>query len=99
MAVEMVVPEVVCADALKLSVPPSTREVLEPGVRVILPGKIGGPGLVPPPHPLKLHRERMATANRKAFERNLPMHPSLSLVPAPRGEITQDEPSNELENL
>jgi hypothetical protein len=66
---------------------------------MILPGKIGGPGLEPPPQPLKLQRERMATANHKAFERNRPMHPSLSPVPAMRGEITQGEPSNELENL
>ena len=60
---------------------------------------MGGPGLLPPPQPLKLHRERIATANRKTFERNLPMHPSLRLAPAMRDEITQDEPSNELENL
>jgi hypothetical protein len=98
-AVAMFVPEEVCADALKPRTPPSTREVLPPGVRLTRPGKIGGPGLVPPPQPLKLHRERMATNNRKAFERNLPMHPSLCLVAAVRGEITQGEPSNELENL
>jgi hypothetical protein len=60
---------------------------------------MGGPALVPPPQPLKLHRERIATANRKPFERNLPMHPSLSLASIARGEITQDEPSNELEKL
>jgi hypothetical protein len=37
--------------------------------------------LPPPPQPLTPQRERIATATRKAFERNLPMHPSLLTVP------------------
>jgi len=100
MPVEMLVPVVVCADAVKVSVPPSAREVLPPGVRPTVPGKIGTPAFLLPPQPPTLHRERIAIANRKAFER-LPMHPSLSLVPDPdpRPEIAQDESSKELENL
>jgi hypothetical protein len=46
-----------------------------------------------------LPRESIATANRKTFERDLPMHPSLNIALALRSEITQNEPSNELENL
>jgi hypothetical protein len=68
-------------------------------------GKSGGPALVLLPQPPTLHRERIATANRKIFECDLPMppelpmHPSLNIALARRSEITQDEPSNELENL
>ena len=79
MGVAMVVPEAVDADALKLRALPRRREVEALGVRLTLPGKMGGPAFLPPPHPPKLHSERIATANRKAFERNLRMHPSLSL--------------------
>src|SRR5947207_15452714 len=85
MVVEMVVPEVVWAKAAKEIVPPSVSEVLLLGLRRTKPGKIGLLAFLPPPHPLRLHRERIATASRKAFERNLPMHPSLSLGPAEYG--------------
>src|SRR6266567_9211649 len=94
MLVEILVPEEVCAEAVKLRVPPSAREVLLPGVRVTRPGKMGVPAFLLPPQPLKLHRGRIATATHKAFERNRPMHPSLlflSLVPARRDNITQGE--------
>jgi hypothetical protein len=90
--VEMLVPLVVCADAVKVTVPPRAREVLPPGVRPTIPGKMGTPAFLLPPQPLMLHRKRIAIATCKAFER-LPMHPSLSLVPSLRHEITQDEPS------
>src|SRR5271169_3644819 len=63
MAVVRVVPEAVCADAVKTTTPPRTREVLVAGARLIFPGNSGGPGLEPPPHPLRLHRERIASAN------------------------------------
>ena len=96
--VEMFVPLVVCADAVKVTVPPKGRDVLPPGVRPTVPGKIGVPAFLLPPQPLTLHRKRIAIANCKAFER-LPMHPSLSLVPDLRRQIAQDEPLNELENL
>jgi hypothetical protein len=46
-----------------------------------------------------LHKERIATANRKTVECDLPMHPSLNIALALRPGITQNEPSNELENL
>jgi hypothetical protein len=55
---------------------------VEPGLRLTLPGNIGGPALGPPPQPLTLHRKRIATADHKAFERNLPMHPSLIVFKA-----------------
>jgi hypothetical protein len=72
----MFVPEVVCAEAAKTRVPPSARDVLVAGVRWTRPGKMGVLGLLLPPQPPKLHKERIATASQKAFERNLPMHPS-----------------------
>lgn len=38
------VPDTVLTVAVKLRLPPSTSDVVEPGVRVIVPGKRGGPG-------------------------------------------------------
>jgi hypothetical protein len=87
MGVEMLTPVVDCTEAVKFRVLPSTREESTPGVRITLPGKMGVPCFAAPPHPLKLHRERTATANRRTFESDLPMHPSLNPVPALRGEI------------
>jgi hypothetical protein len=73
-------PEVVATEVVKLSVAPNVREEALPGLRVILPGKIGGPALVPPPQPVMLQIEKIATANRKAFESNLRMHPSFTII-------------------
>ena len=84
--------------AVKVITDPCAIEVFELGIRVIFPGKSGGPGWEPPPHPAMLPRERIASASQKAFEYDLPMHP-LKPCPDPRPEITQDEPWNELENL
>jgi len=42
--VARVVPDAVLAIAVKVRLPPSTSEVVEPGLRVIVPGKRGGPG-------------------------------------------------------
>src|ERR1700686_5285372 len=92
------VPELVCADALKPKVAPNSTERLLPGLRFTFPGKSGVPAFVPPQPPTP-HKERMATAKRKTFERDRPMHPSLNIAVAVRSAITQNEPSNELENL
>jgi hypothetical protein len=73
------VPVVVWADAEKTIVPPSTREVLTVGVRLMRPANRGGPALVPPPHAERLHRERIATAKARLLKCNLPMHPSSHL--------------------
>ena len=54
--------------AVNTKVAPSSTERLLLGVRLICPGKSGGPALVPPPQPLMLHKERIATANRKTVE-------------------------------
>lgn len=89
--VAILVPEVVCADAVKLSVAPRSSEVTEEGERLTRPGKMGAPAFLPPPHPLTLHNKRIATADHKAFRRNLPMHPSLNLVPTVRGEIAHSQ--------
>jgi hypothetical protein len=70
-------PPAVDTEAEKESVPPTTREVLLPGIRLILPGKIALPALVLLPHPLRLDIQRIATVNRRTFECDLPMHPSL----------------------
>jgi hypothetical protein len=89
----------VCADAENTKAEPSSTEILLLGERLIWPGKSGVPGLAPPPQPLMLHRERIATADTKTFERDLPMHPSLNIAPAQRFRNTPSERSNELENL
>ena len=91
MGVAMLVPVVVCADAVKLSVAPSSSEVVEAGERLTRPGKMGAPAFLPPPHPLTLHSKRIATADHKAFKRNLPMHPSLNLMPTLRREIAHSQ--------
>jgi hypothetical protein len=80
MGVAMLMPEVVATDATKLRVPPSTRDEALAGLRVILPGKIGGPALVPPPQPVMLQIEKIATAKRKTFESDLRMHPSFTII-------------------
>jgi hypothetical protein len=72
---------------VKFRVPPRTIELTEEGERLTRPGKIGAPAFLPPPHPLTLNIKRIATADLKAFKRNLPMHPSLNLMPTLRGEI------------
>ena len=95
--VERLVPEVDCAEAVKVKVPPSTREAVLEGLIVILPAKMGGPAFLPPPHPLTLHKERMESVTSQPPERNLPMHPSL-LCPVQKRNA-QDELLNELENL
>ena len=84
--VEMLVPVVVEAEALKINVAPRTRDVELPGERLTLPGKMGGPDLAPPPQPAALHREKIATADHKTFERNLPMHPLVASSIKPVGE-------------
>jgi hypothetical protein len=78
---ERLTPEVVWADAEKAKVAPSCTEVLAAGVRLTLPGKSGGPALVPLPQALKLHKKRMAAANHKAFKHDLSMHPDLPMHP------------------
>jgi hypothetical protein len=101
-------PPAVCADAVKAKAVPRSTEILMLGVRLTFAGKSGGPALVPLPQPVMLvmlHKERIATAKRNTFERDpainpdLPMNSSLNIAVALRSEITQNEPSNELENL
>src|SRR5271165_4661057 len=99
MVVLMFWPAALCTEAAKTSVPPTTREELLVGIRLTLPGKMGPLPLVVLPQPLMLHIQRIATANRKAFECDLPMHPSFKRYPNPRCDMEQHEPSNELENL
>jgi hypothetical protein len=77
MGVAILVPDALCAEAVKLRVAPSVKVALFVGVRVMCPGKIGGPGLVPPPHPAMPKEVRIATAKRRPRERNRPMHPLL----------------------
>jgi hypothetical protein len=72
------VPLLVCAEELKKSMPPNTREVLPEGERVTLPGK-SGVFFFPAPQPAMLTNARIATARRSLAEPNLPMHPSLRL--------------------
>src|ERR1700739_2417104 len=79
MATLRVVPDVVWAVAVKAKAPPTTSDVSTAGGKLLLPGKKGVPAFEPP-HPAKLHRERIATAKRRPPERNLPMHP-LCLAP------------------
>ena len=79
MVVLRVVPDAVWALAEKPRVPPSTRDVAEPGVRLMCPGNNGGPGWDPPPHPVMAEIERKATARRRLSEQNRPMHSSLLL--------------------
>jgi hypothetical protein len=69
------VPEAVWTEATKARVDPKVKEALVAGVRLMRPGKIGGPGLVPP-HPARLQKLRIATAKHRPREQNLPMHPS-----------------------
>jgi len=95
----MVPPEADAADAVNTCTLPTVREEFVPGLRVILVADGAVPDLVVFPHPLTLHIQRIATTNRQAFKCDLPMHPSLSVVPAPRPDIGRDESSNELENL
>src|SRR5215469_1894100 len=78
MGVLMLVPVVVWAEATKFRVAPRVNEALVEGVRLMRPGKIGGPGLLLP-HPAKPHKPRIATANCRPREQNLPMHPSLAV--------------------
>ncbi len=92
-------PAALATEAVKESVPPTTREVLLVGIRLILPGKIAPPDAVFLPQPLMLHIQRIATANRKAFECDLPMHPSFKSYPSPPCNFAQRESPNELENL
>ncbi len=99
MGVLMLPPELDCADAVNTCALPTVRDMLLPGLRVILVADGAVPDLVAFPHPLTLHRQRIATANRQAFECDLPMHPSLSVVPASRPDMGRSESSNELENL
>jgi hypothetical protein len=98
MGVEMLVPEAVCTDAVNPKLVPSSMEVLAEGLRLILPGKIGGPDFLLPPHPPMLHREETtATDNHRPRDQNLPMHPlRRSADPA---KTSWDKPLNELENL
>src|SRR5579872_1964537 len=72
------VPVLVCAEEVKKSMPPNSREVLPEGDRVTLPGK-SGVFFLPPPHPAMPANARIATARRSLPEPNLPMHPSLRL--------------------
>jgi len=94
----MVPPELDTADAVNDCALPTVRDIFVPGLRVILVADGAVPDLAAFPHPLTLHIQRIATANRQAFECDLPMHPSLSIVPASRL-MERSESSNELENL
>jgi hypothetical protein len=80
------VPLAVCAEAVKANVSPKLTEVLADGRRFTFAGNSGGPALVLLPHPLIFHIERIANVNRKAFESDLPMHPSLNIALAPHPE-------------
>src|SRR5438445_4332437 len=91
MGVERLVPEAVCTDAVKIITAPWATEVLLEGLRLTFPGNSGGPALPPPPHPVMLHINRIATVRQREFEceflhtdiplhRNLPMHPSKHCV-------------------
>ena len=71
-----VVPEGVWADEVKPKTPPKVSDVAVPGLRLILPGNNGGPGLELP-HPVKFKSEKTANASHTPQERNLPMHSSL----------------------
>jgi hypothetical protein len=96
MGTARLVPPLVCADEMNEITPPRTRDVLPPGVRVILPGN-SGVFFFPPPHPTMLPNIKIATAKRRLPERNLPMHPSSHRGPARTREPRQT--LNELENL
>src|SRR5215831_12502670 len=72
-----VVPDVVCTVAAKVKVPPTVRDVLAEGNRLMWPGNKGGPGCDPPPHPVMVERRKAVTARCKPSGRNLPMHSSL----------------------
>src|SRR5271167_1612048 len=98
MGVLMLAPELVCADAVNTCAFPTVREILVPGLRLTRAGNSAAPVLAAFPHPLTLHIQRIATNNRQAFECDLPMHPSLSVVPASHPDLGPSESSNELEN-
>ena len=74
------VPDAVWTVAVKPSVDPTVRETVAEGLRLMCPGKRGGPGWDPPPHPVMAEIERTATATRKPNEPNLPMHSSFCIV-------------------
>src|SRR5215469_17213564 len=59
-----VVPDVVCTMAAKVKVPPTVRDVLIEGSKLMCPGNRGGPGCVPPPHPVMVEKQKIATARR-----------------------------------
>ena len=94
-AVARFVPDVVCTVAAKVNVPPTVSEVVADGVRLIRPGKRGGPGWDPPPHPVIVEKRKMETARCKPNGRNLPMHSSLFIA----YESQDSESGLEAENL
>src|SRR5215831_1375689 len=71
-----VVPDVVCTVAAKIMVPPTVRDVLDEGVKLMWPGNRGGPEWDPPPHPEMVEKEKTITARPKVSRCNLPMHSS-----------------------
>src|SRR5579864_1551526 len=82
----MVVPTTFCADAVKISVPPSCSDALVAGERMTLAGTSDGPGGLCPPHPANMHRAIIETTDAIRSKCHLPMHPPRR---APQG--AQDE--------
>jgi hypothetical protein len=105
MGTERFTPAAVWADAVNAKVAPSWTERLLAGVKLTKAGKSGGPAFAALPQPVMLHKERIATARGKTFERNLPthkdlpMHPLSNIALAVRSEQSRTSHSNELENL